>query len=151
MNMAIARQRIHLPPSAWTRAIGAGFNDAKGGPETIERFEKAFAEAMGSPDAVAVPSGRAGLKFTIDALDLDPGSEIICSAFAYPVVPYIAHTMGYSVRFADCELQTLGMDPDSLEPRTCCPLARTRSRPRCTTTRRATRNTDRSRRCKPRI
>ena len=113
--MAIARQRIHLPPSAWKRAIGAGFNDAKDGPETIERLERAFAEIMGSPDAVAVPSGRAGLKFTIDALELDPGAEIICSAFAYPVVPFIAHTMGYSVRFADCELQTLGMDPESLQ------------------------------------
>jgi perosamine synthetase len=113
--VAIARQRIHLPPSAWRRAIGAGFDDSKGGVETIEAFEKAFAEVMASPDAVAVPSGRAGLKFTLDALGLDDGAEVICSAFAYPVVPYIAHTLGYSVRFADCELQTLGMDPESLE------------------------------------
>ncbi len=113
--MAIARQRIHLPPRAWRRAIGAGFNDHKGGPEAIDRIEHAFAEFIGAPAAVAVPSGRAGLRFTIDALDLEPGAEVICSAFAYPVVPYLAHTLGYSVRFADCELDTLGMDPEALK------------------------------------
>jgi perosamine synthetase len=30
------------------------------------------------------------------------------------VVPHLAHTLGYSVRFADCELETLGMDPEAL-------------------------------------
>ena len=113
--MATARQRIHLPPRAWRRAIGAGFNDHKVGSEAIDRIEHTFAEFIGAPAAVAVPSGRAGLRFTIDALELEPGAEVICSAFAYPVVPYIAHTLGYSVRFADCELETLGMDPESLK------------------------------------
>jgi perosamine synthetase len=113
--MAVARQRIHLPPRAWRRAIAAGFRDDHGEADAIPRFERAFADFIGVPDAVVVPSGRAGLRFTLDALDLDKGAEVICSAFAYPVVPYVAHLLGYKVRFADCELDTLGMDPDSLE------------------------------------
>lgn len=112
--MAVARQRIHLPPRAWRRAIAAGFSDDHGDSDAIPRFERAFADFIGVPDAVVVPSGRAGLRFTLDALDLDEGAEVICSAFAYPVVPYIAHLLGYRVRFADCELDTLGMDPKSL-------------------------------------
>jgi len=112
--MAVARQRIHLPPKAWRRAIAAGFRDDRGDAAAISRFERAFAEFIGVPDAVVVPSGRAGLRFTLDALELEQGAEVICSAFAYPVVPYIAHLLGYKVRFADCELDTLGMDPDAL-------------------------------------
>jgi len=112
--MAVARQRIHLPPKGWRRAIGTGFRDDRGGPEAIDAFEKAFAEFIGVPSAVAVPSGRAGLRFIFEAIEMAPGAEVICSAFAYPVVPYLAHTLGYSVRFADCELDTLGMDPKSL-------------------------------------
>jgi dTDP-4-amino-4,6-dideoxygalactose transaminase len=112
--MAVARQRIHLPPKAWRRAIAAGFRDDRGDATAISRFERAFAEFIGVPDAVVVPSGRAGLRFTLDALELEHGAEVVCSAFAYPVVPYIAHLLGYKVRFADCELDTLGMDPDSL-------------------------------------
>jgi len=112
--VAVARQRIHLPPRAWRRALAAGFRDEGGGLEAIEALERAFAGFVGVPDAVAVPSGRAGLRFILDALDLEPGAEVICSAFAYPVVPYLAHSLGSAVRFAECELDTLGMDPDAL-------------------------------------
>jgi dTDP-4-amino-4,6-dideoxygalactose transaminase len=112
--VAVARQRIHLPPRAWRRAIAAGFRDDRGGAETIEALERAFAEFVGVPEAVVVPSGRAGLRFILESLELEPGAEVICSSFAYPVVPFIAHTLGYKVRFAECELETLGMDPDAL-------------------------------------
>jgi dTDP-4-amino-4,6-dideoxygalactose transaminase len=112
--VATARQRIHLPPRGWRRAVAAGFRDDPDGADVIRRFERAFSEFIGAPEAVAVPSGRAGLRFIFDALGLTPGSEVICSAFAYPVVPHLAHTLGYSVRYADCELETLGMDPASL-------------------------------------
>lgn len=63
---------------------------------------------------MTVPSGRAGFRFLFDALNLAPGSEVLCSAFGYPVVPYLIKRLGYKVRFVDCEMQTLGMDPDLL-------------------------------------
>jgi len=82
--------------------------------DAIPRLEAAFAEFIGTPDAVAVPSGRAGLRFIFDALDLPKGSEILFSAFGYPVVPHLARTLGYDVKFVDCELETMGMDPEKL-------------------------------------
>jgi dTDP-4-amino-4,6-dideoxygalactose transaminase len=82
--------------------------------DAIDRFERAFADFIGAPAAVVVPSGRAGLLFTFDALDLEKGSDVICASFAYPVVPHIAHTLGHQVRFAEIEMETLGMDPEAL-------------------------------------
>jgi dTDP-4-amino-4,6-dideoxygalactose transaminase len=112
--MPIARQRIQLPQAAWRSAIaGLLRGDLWDGPN-IERFESAFAEYIGSAGAVTVPSGRAGFRFTFEALQLDEGAEVICSAFGYPVVPFIVKSLGYKLRFVDCEMQTLGMDPDKL-------------------------------------
>ncbi len=84
------------------------------GPD-IQRFESAFADAIGAADAVAVPSGRAGFRFLFAGLQLEPGSEVICSAFGYPIVPFLVKSLGYDLKFVDCEMQTLGMDPVALE------------------------------------
>jgi perosamine synthetase len=112
--MPIARQRIQLPQAAWRSAV-AGLLTGKlwEGPN-IERFETAFTDFIGSADAVTVPSGRAGFRFAFEALQLDEGAEVICSAFGYPVVPFIMKSLGYKLRFVDCEMHTLGMDPEKL-------------------------------------
>ena len=81
--MPVARQRIHLPPRSWRLALRGELREG----DVTPRFERAFADAMGVPEAVAVASGRAGLRFLFDALELPAGSEVICSAFGYPVVP----------------------------------------------------------------
>jgi perosamine synthetase len=112
--LPVARQRIHLPPRSWSRALADGITGRLWeGPE-IAQLETAFASFIGTPQAVAVPSGRAGLGFIFQAMGLEPGAEIICSAFGYPVVPHLAKSLGFDVKFADCELDTLGMDPEAL-------------------------------------
>jgi len=112
--MAVPRQRIRLPRTAWRSALSSLLQgDLWDGPD-IERFEKAFAEAIGTGDAVAVPSGRAGFRFLFEGLALEPGSEVICSAFGYPIVPFLVKSLGFDLKFVDCEMQTLGMDPDGL-------------------------------------
>ena len=80
----------------------------------VALLEREFAEFTGVPDAVTVPSGRAGLRFIFETLGLEPGSEVICSAFGYPVVPHLAKSLGFQLRLADCETETLGMDPEAL-------------------------------------
>ncbi len=112
--MAIARQRVRLPPSGWTRAVGGALRGDLWKGDAIADFERAFADFIGCEAAIAVPSGRAGLRFIFEALELEPGAEVIFSAFGYPVVPHLARSLGYSVRFVDCEPQTLGMDPEAL-------------------------------------
>ena len=62
-----------------------------------------------------MPSARAGLRFIFQALALEPGDEVICSAFGYPIVPFLVKSLGYELEFAVCEMHTLGMDPDALE------------------------------------
>jgi pyridoxal phosphate-dependent aminotransferase EpsN len=110
----IARQRIVLPKSSWRLALtGLATGDLWEG-EEVEKLEKSFAAAIGVPAAVAVPSARAGLSFILESMDLEPGAEIFCSAFGYPVVPHLVATKGYTLKFADCELETLGMDPEAL-------------------------------------
>ena len=112
--MPIARQRIRLPEAAWRSAVAKLLTGRLWDGPDIARFEKAFAAFIGTADAVAVPSGRAGFRFVFEALGLEKGSEVICSAFGYPVVPYLVKSLGYKLRFVDCEMRTLGMDPDKL-------------------------------------
>lgn len=112
--MAIPRQRIRLPKSAWLNALGGLLRgNLWEGPEKA-RFEKAFVDVIGAADAVAVPSGRAGFRFLFEGLQLEAGGEVICSAFGYPIVPFLMKSLGYDLKFVDCEMQTLGMDPDAL-------------------------------------
>ncbi len=113
--MAIPRQRINLPPRSWRRALAAWQRGELWEGEPFERFERAIAEEVGVAEAISVPSGRIALRFLLEALDLEPRSEVICCAFGYPVVPYLAREAGYRLRLVDCELRTLGMDPEGLE------------------------------------
>ena len=125
--MAIPRQRINLPPRSWRRALAAWRRGELWEGEPLERFERAIAEEVGVAEAISVPSGRIALRFLLEALDLEPGSEVICCAFGYPVVPFLARESGHGLRLVDCELRTLGMDPQGLEAvisdRTSCVIA----------------------------
>jgi O-acetylhomoserine/O-acetylserine sulfhydrylase-like pyridoxal-dependent enzyme len=112
--VAIARQRIHLPPGAWSSALAGWVGRRLWDGPAIEQFERRFADHVGAEATIVVPSGRAGLRFIFEALDLEPGSEILFSAFGYPVVPHLARTLGFQVKFVDCEMETLGMDPEEL-------------------------------------
>jgi len=114
MKLAVARQKIVLPPRAWTRSVGSWISGNLWEGSETEVLERRFAEFVGVPAAVAVPSARAGLRFVFEGLGLEPDSEVICSAFGYPVVPYLAKAVGLRPRFVDCELTTLGMDPQAL-------------------------------------
>lgn len=112
--MAIARQRITLAPATWRQAAGGLVRGDLWEGEEIAQAEKAFADFIGVPAAVGVPSARAGLRFIFQALDLQPGDEVICSAFGYPIVPFLVKSLGFDLKFADCEMTTLGLDPEAL-------------------------------------
>jgi dTDP-4-amino-4,6-dideoxygalactose transaminase len=112
--VAIPRQRIFFPPGGCTQTLAAWQRNDLWEGDDIGLFERSFAEHIGVSDAVAVPSGRAGLKFIFDALRLEQGDEVICSAYGYPIVPYLVRALGFALRFVDCELTTLGMDPAAL-------------------------------------
>jgi perosamine synthetase len=112
--MAIPRQRIRVPHGAWRTAFMSLLRGDLWDGEHIESLEKTVAAYISVADAVTVPSGRAGFRFLFESMGVEPGSEVICSAFGYPVVPFIVKSLGYDLKFVDCEMDTLGMDPKLL-------------------------------------
>lgn len=80
------------------------------GPRTQE-FEEAFARAVGAPHAVAVSSCTAALHLALDALELEPGDEVITSTLTFAATgATIVHTGARPV-LADCTRDTLNIDP----------------------------------------
>lgn len=80
------------------------------GPQTQE-FEQAFAVAVGAPHAIAVNSCTAALHLALDALDLQPGDEVITSTITFTATgATIVHAGGRPV-LADVSPDTLNIDP----------------------------------------
>jgi dTDP-4-amino-4,6-dideoxygalactose transaminase len=80
------------------------------GPRTQE-FERAFAQAVGAAHAIALSSGTAALHLALDALDLQPGDEVITSTLTFTATgASIVHAGGRLV-LADVTPDTLNLDP----------------------------------------
>jgi dTDP-4-amino-4,6-dideoxygalactose transaminase len=75
-------------------------------PDTVTRFEDAFAAWNGSPSAVAFASGRESLSAIIRALGLQPGDEVILPGYTCVVVPNAFEFAGIAPVYADIELDT---------------------------------------------
>lgn len=67
---------------------------------SIERHERAFANALGQAHAVAFPYGRTGLLVLLEALGLEK-TQIICPAYTCVVVPHAIVTAGAEPVFID--------------------------------------------------
>jgi dTDP-4-amino-4,6-dideoxygalactose transaminase len=115
MLTAISRYGARVLPN--TEEIVAGCK-ARGefiqGPH-IARFERAFAQRIGTGQAIAASYGRMAFYYILKALDLPPGSEIVLPALTFWVVPELARVAGLKVVFADVERSTFTLDPAALE------------------------------------
>jgi len=80
------------------------------GPRTHE-FEQAFAEYIGAPHAVAVSSCTAALHLALDALDLQPGDEVITSTLTFTATGATIIHAGARPVLVDCTPDTLNIDP----------------------------------------
>lgn len=93
--------------SSWISAHGI-FN---------ERFEKAFAEAVGAPHAITVSNGTVALHLALHCLGVGPGDEVIVPSFTYIAsVNTIAQT-GATPVFADCRAEDWLLDPEDVARR----------------------------------
>jgi len=113
--MAYPRQRVYLSPNTWKSFFSHWFSGQLIKGSSIKLFEEQFAEFIGCKEAIAVPSGRYGLQLILQALDLEEDAEIIVPAFTYPAVPFVIKEMGYTVKFVDIELDSFGINPESLK------------------------------------
>lgn len=79
------------------------------GPE-IEKFEKAFAEAVQSPYAMAVANGTAALHLAVLALGVKPGDKVLCTANSFVASSNSVLYAGGDIEFVDIDPTTYCID-----------------------------------------
>jgi dTDP-4-amino-4,6-dideoxygalactose transaminase len=84
------------------------------GPKTA-RFEQQFAEFVGTPYALAVNSGTAGLHLTLEAVGVGPGDKVITSPYTFTASAGVIRYLGADPVFVDIDPQTFNIDPSLLE------------------------------------
>ena len=96
------------------------------GPKVGE-FERAFADFVGTKEAVAVNSGTAALHVAMYAADIGPGDEVIVSPMTFASTANCVVFQGGTPVFADVDPKTLLIDPARVEakirPRTAAIIA----------------------------
>ena len=69
----------------------------------VERFEQAFAEAVGAPHAVACSNGTTALHLAVAALDIGPRDVCIVPAVTFVATANVCAMQGARVVFADVD------------------------------------------------
>ena len=91
------------------------------GPRAAE-FERAFAEAVGAPGAIALNSCTAGLHIALTALGIGAGDEVVTTPYTFTSSVNVIEHCGARPVFADVDPETLCIDPqavaDAITPRT---------------------------------
>lgn len=90
-----------------------GFDAMRGDCYKVRDFERAFAEYMGVPNALAVTSGTSALRVALATLDLGPGDEVITQSFTF-VATVEAIIEARAVPVCTEINGTLNMDPNDL-------------------------------------
>lgn len=81
----------------------------------VERLEDVAASALDRPHAVSATSAGIGIEAAMRALELEPGDEVICPAYApIRLVNGIVRS-GATPRFVDVQPRSGGVDTDRLE------------------------------------
>lgn len=83
----------------------------------VPEFERAFAEAAGTAEAVAVCNGTAALHAAMHALGIGPGDEVVVPSMTFAASSNCVVYQGGTPVFADVDPETLLIDPASVEAR----------------------------------
>lgn len=83
------------------------------GPQTAA-FEKAFAEYVGSPEAVTISNATAGMHVLLKALDIQPGDEVITPSQTWVSTINLIVLAGAKPVFVDVDRDTLMVSPEAL-------------------------------------
>jgi dTDP-4-amino-4,6-dideoxygalactose transaminase len=80
----------------------------------VAEFEQKFAAMHGVANAVAVNNGTTALVAALQALDLEPGDEVITSPFTFVATINAILETGATVKFADIRDDDFNIDPDAV-------------------------------------
>jgi len=94
-------------------AIKSGWISSKG--PFVEKFEKRFAQFVGTKYAVSTNSGTAALHLTLAALGIGKGDEVIIPAFTMISVPLAIIYQNAKPVLVDVEKNTGNIDPSKIE------------------------------------
>ena len=113
----MSSQRIYLSPphvgQEERRLLCEAFDSnwiAPLGPQ-VDAFEREFAEAVGSPHAVALASGTAALHLALVTSGIGPGDEVVVSSFTFAASANPIRYVGATPVFIDSDPVSWNMDP----------------------------------------
>ena len=81
----------------------------------VEEFERAFADFVGTKEAVAVSNGTAALHAAMFAIGIEQGDEVIVPAMTFAATANCVVYQGGTPIFADVDPDTLLLDPWQVE------------------------------------
>jgi dTDP-4-amino-4,6-dideoxygalactose transaminase len=81
----------------------------------VHQFERAFADYIGAPYAVAVNSGTAALHLALLAAGVGPGDEVVTTPLTFCATANVIVHAGAAPRFADIDATTWNLSPGSAE------------------------------------
>jgi dTDP-4-amino-4,6-dideoxygalactose transaminase len=83
--------------------------------EEVQRFERAFADYVGTREAVGVASGTAALHLALLACGIGPGDEVITTAHTFIATAEAISHCGARPVFVDIDPETSTIDPKRVE------------------------------------
>jgi dTDP-4-amino-4,6-dideoxygalactose transaminase len=88
----------------------------------VAQFERAFADYVGAPHAIALNSGTAALHLSLLAAGVGPGDEVLTTPLTFCATANAIVHVGAAPRFADVDATTWNLCPsaatDAVTPRT---------------------------------
>jgi aminotransferase in exopolysaccharide biosynthesis len=81
----------------------------------VDRFEKEFAEYVGSKHAIATVNGTAALHTALLLADVGKNDEVITQALSFVATPNAISYTGAKPIFLDVDLDTMGLSPEALQ------------------------------------
>ncbi len=101
---------------AAVRVLRSGIlTDKNGSGPCVQRFEKAFAEYVGTKHAVAMNSGTAALHASLLVAGVGPGDEVIVPSFTFVATAEAVVLTGAQPVFVEINGETYNMDPEGVE------------------------------------
>jgi perosamine synthetase len=83
----------------------------------VEEFERAFADRVGAPEAVATTSCTTALQLSLYASGIGPGDEVIVPSLSFIATANAVWQCGATPVFADIDPATYNLDPADVERR----------------------------------
>lgn len=87
----------------------------KASDQKVGIFEGRFSKYLGIKYAICVPSGRWGLYYILESLNLEKGDEVIVPAFTYFAVPAAVIKLGLRPVFVDIDPENFNLHVQKIE------------------------------------